>query len=80
MEHIEEKPLRVRQNLLDRLRIREILEMCIDPLSTEKEGHMLVNIVSERNALPTINIDSSVQLDIQSMKKYQASICHLVWR
>ena len=66
-------PARLKADAIDRDRIRTSLETCIDLLSTVEHPEHIVNVVSGRISPDSVNVENSVTIGKEQMKKYEAT-------
>lgn len=72
--HKEESKSRIQHDFLDRLKIREKLELCRDPLSTKDDNDQLVNIVTGQISHESVNVDKSVSLGIEAKERFESNL------
>ena len=72
--HKEERPARIRSDAVDRNRIREMLQSCIDPLDpTDQPNNLVVNIVSGRIGPENVSAQDAVEIGRLQMHHYEGS-------
>ena len=64
---------RLKADAIDRDRIRTSLETYIDPLCTVEHPEHIVNVVSGRISPDSVNVENSVTIGKEQMKKYEAT-------
>ena len=63
----------MKQDGIDREKIREKLKLCIDLLGTSGHPKELINIVTGSIGSEAINVDNSYSLGEKQMREYEAS-------
>ena len=69
-KHKEEGASRIEADSMDRTKIREKLQSCIDPFDPESLDPDIVNIVSGEVADKSVNVDNSVSLGSKMMTDF----------
>ena len=71
--HKEERPSRIKADQQDRLKIREKLLSCIDPLDSGSHPKNIVNISSGRVGPDSVNAHMSVEIGSEQVTLYEQS-------
>jgi len=72
--HKEEKPSRMRADEQDRLKIREKLQMSIDPLEASDHPDAVVNVVSGLISPANINVQNAVVIGNKQKQSFEKSL------
>ena len=72
-KHKEEGISRITADGLDRTKIREKIQTCIDPFDSETQSKDIINIVTGQVADKRVNIDKSVAIGNEMMSKFYES-------
>ena len=62
---------RIKSDAKDRTALRQKLELCIDPLSTDTEHDGLVNIVTRQVSDSSVNADNAVDIGTRQMETFE---------
>lgn len=74
MEHKEEAKARISNDAIDRHKIRDRLDVCINPLKPEEHPNGLVNIATgEVMTNEAINVEKSVEIGKKQQEEFEAS-------
>ena len=70
-EHKEEMPSRIRSDGVDREKLKDRLNTCIDPLQPDSHPPGLINVVTGRLCPDNVNVDDSVNIGTKQMNEYE---------
>ena len=71
--HKEEAPSRIASDALDRRKIIDKLQLCMDPISRGDDPDDIVNIVTRRLTTNNVNVDKSVDVWLSQMPSFEKS-------
>lgn len=72
--HKEEKPSRIRADQQDRLKIREKLQLSIDPMNSSDHPNAVVNVVTGLIAPSAVNVEEAVAIGKAQMATFENAL------